>query len=512
MTNSEETVHHEENIRAWAKGGAAGLGGNFVGFVLMFVWQFSLARMLGSAKLGIFSLADSTISMLSMFALFGLNGGALRFIPFYKAKADKQSLAGVIRLTITLAILISILIGPLLVWQAGWISEKVFGKPELSATLRMYAIGFPFFVLINLLTSILQGFKRIGEQMFAQQVLEPVLQLGGILLFFFLLTIGSVEAALVMVVSASAVVLVLTILVYRQFTLNGLTGVKPRYHFSELFKYSVQIFLMLLITQFSVNLEIFFLGIFAPSQQIGVYSISVKAGAAILIFSSSLNLIASPSISSLYAKNDHAGIRSLFKVVTRWAYTLSLPFLLMLMVLSVPVMGIFGNEFRIGSLVLQLIVLGQEVNVITGPCGWMLNMTGHARLNLFANIVYLIVAATLSGLLIPRFGAVGAGITVLAAITTVNLTRLVQVYQILHIHPYDRNYLQPTLAGAIVGFIFLLATPRILKWNEWAGMAIIAVAMLTSYSILLLVFGFPHEDKVLFNSLLDKIKSFLKRK
>jgi O-antigen/teichoic acid export membrane protein len=512
MNISIETEHPEANIRSWARGGAIGLGGNVIGFILMFLWQFSIARMLGSAGVGVFSLADSVISMFSLFALFGLNGGALRFIPYYQAKGDKASLAGMIRLITTLAVAISILVGPLLVWKAGWISERLFGKPELTETLRMYATGFPFFVMINLLTNILQGFKQIGEQVLVQQVLEPILQLGGILLFFYLLKIGTVEAAIVMVVSAMVLVLVLWRLVRRQYNLNGLREVKSRFHFLELFKYSTQIFLMILITQLSANLETFFMGIFAPSEQVGIYSVSVKAAAALLIFSTSLNLIGSPTISSLYANNDFTGIHSLYKTITRWAYMLSIPFFLMLMILSAPVMGIFGNEFKIGGLVLQLIAIGQEVNIITGPCGWILNMTGRAKSNLYANIVYLIIVATLSSILIPKLGARGAGVTLLIAITVVNLIRLIQVYRIFHIHPYDKHYLQPTLAGVIVGIVFLFATPKIVQWNELAGMAIIGVAILFSYAILLLCFGFSREDTYILNNLINSTLSFLKNK
>jgi len=81
-------------------------------------------------------------------------------------------------------------------------------------------------------------------------------------------------------------------------------------------------------------------------------------------------------------------------------------------------MSLFGEGFVRGGNVLSLLVIGQLVNIATGPVGWVLSL-GKAEWVLFANNLFaLTVMFSLSFWLIPEYGALGAGVAQVSAITT----------------------------------------------------------------------------------------------
>jgi O-antigen/teichoic acid export membrane protein len=98
-----------------------------------------------------------------------------------------------------------------------------------------------------------------------------------------------------------------------------------------------------------------------------------------------------------------------------------------------PILGIFGGEFSQGGGVLQVLVFMQILNVLTGPVGTVLSMTGGERrlalllaLGLLANICLNIV-------LIPRYGSMGAAWSAFVAHALWNLAGLIHVRQRLGI-------------------------------------------------------------------------------
>lgn len=42
-------------------------------------------------------------------------------------------------------------------------------------------------------------------------------------------------------------------------------------------------------------------------------------------------------------------------------------------------MGLFGEEYKVAAPLLQILAIGQFINVITGSVGYLLNMTGHEK-------------------------------------------------------------------------------------------------------------------------------------
>jgi O-antigen/teichoic acid export membrane protein len=85
-----------------------------------------------------------------------------------------------------------------------------------------------------------------------------------------------------------------------------------------------------------------------------------------------------------------------------------MPLVVLLVVAGEPILTLFGTEFGSAYELLMVLLLGQLINIITGPVGHLLTMTGHEQT--LRNLLLLMLPLTLvlCLLLIPAYGALGA--------------------------------------------------------------------------------------------------------
>jgi O-antigen/teichoic acid export membrane protein len=92
-------------------------------------------------------------------------------------------------------------------------------------------------------------------------------------------------------------------------------------------------------------------------------------------------------------------------------------------------MGLFGEEYKQAAPLLQILIIGQFINVITGSVGFLLNMSGHEKD--MRNVVFISgsLAVVLSLILIPLYGVTGAAIATAIALASQNLLAVYKVKQ-----------------------------------------------------------------------------------
>ena len=99
------------------------------------------------------------------------------------------------------------------------------------------------------------------------------------------------------------------------------------------------------------------------------------------------------------------------------------------------IMGLFGDGYEQGALLLSIMAVGQFINVATGSVGYLLNMSGHERdfrrVTFFAGPLTVI----LSVLLIQHYGVLGAAIATAVGLSVQNLGALLMVRKRLGFWP-----------------------------------------------------------------------------
>jgi O-antigen/teichoic acid export membrane protein len=292
--------------------------------------------------------------------------------------------------------------------------------------------------------------------------------------------------------------------------------VSERYEFREWLGFATPNFLTSIVDTVLDSTDTLLLAFFAISNvAIGQYAAAIKISIFIALPLQSLNVMFTPTIAELYSKGEIEKLKAMFKIVTKWVITFSLPIFWIAALFSKSLLSLSGNIFGEAWPLLVAFAIGGIVNAGTGSVGYMLLMTGHQKLSFLNSLAAVVVNVILGIILTPRYGAMGTAIATGLAICVINLMRLLQVRLILKMQPYRRDTLKPILAGfisaAVTGVLLYLVNNANLTFKLFhvvylsADLALIPV-FLGLYGLLLALFKLDPEDQIVVGALRKKFK------
>jgi O-antigen/teichoic acid export membrane protein len=133
------------------------------------------------------------------------------------------------------------------------------------------------------------------------------------------------------------------------------------------------------------QLDIWIVGACCSSAELAVYGVARRMSLLVAIPLTQISLIVSSSISELYARGDRAQLQRIVKGAATISVLATLVPVVAMSVLAAPLLElVFGAGFRGGAELLRILLLGQLVFALTGPCGVTLMMTGHQRASLWS--------------------------------------------------------------------------------------------------------------------------------
>jgi O-antigen/teichoic acid export membrane protein len=143
--------------------------------------------------------------------------------------------------------------------------------------------------------------------------------------------------------------------------------------------------------------------------------------------------------------------------------------------------------------------------------GIIIDMTGYTKLKLINSIIRLAIYLGLSVVLIPQYGIVGAATVSLFGEGVVNLLRLIEVYILFRILPYNMGFLKPILA-AILSLVSTLVIGLKFPVGEGVVALILHVAALFAiYAAGYLMMGLSQDDREMLALVRNRARSFLSR-
>ena len=502
-----------------ATGAAAMVGiGNVAGTVFRYGSNLMIQRGFGAGAYGLYSLCMSLVTLASSIFTLGLDNAMIRYISIYRSKKQSHSLIG---LTIFCTSLVGVtgILGALLLMFLAPIIAAVKHDHHLVKLLEVMAPLVPLTCMQVVWFAGLQGFKAFKWRVIAQRLLPALVMIvlvGAVLLFRHSTNPynGIFDVALATIGSTATGVVFSLYYLFRQVSRTVERG-RERYELREWLIFSTPNFLSSIVDTVLVSTDTLFLAFFAISNvQIGYYTAAIKISAFISLPLVSLNAMFTPIIAELHAKGEIQKLTSMFKLVTKWTLTLSLPIFGVATLFSVPLLGISGGNFASAWPLLIALSIGNLVNAGTGSVGYMLLMTGHQKLSFLNSLVAVIFNVLFNIFLTPRYGAMGTAISTGLAYTIVNLMRVLQVYVLLKIQPYRLDVFKPVGAGiisaAVTGVLIYLFSYAHFSVHVGKGslslQIVLAPVFLAMYVGLIRLFKFSAEDKIVIDALRKKIK------
>ena len=382
------------------------------------IFTFLVARLLGPAALGVFSVAWATTDLISKIGIFGLDDAIITFIARAEARGDHARSRSLFRLAVVLGVLQSTLLAALSIAVVRWLGVPLGLDREMADALSVMLCAMPVIALYRLNTAVSRGMKVMRHDIFSRGMTETIVTT---IAFLVALWLGfetfAPEIAVIAGMGASGIVaLCLAASLFRK------TPFAEDFDFSAesrgLLNYAAPISAYDLLNSIIVRLDVVMLGCFvgrAPGvtlTTLGVYGACVEVAGGLRKVNQAFNPIFAPVVAGLTAdgEQDHAAVA--FSRVSQWMLWVLLPLVAVLTLAGSVVLGIYGPVFRQGGLWVGIVAVACATNAFVSLAETVI-MVQKPRLNLLNSIITCVVALTANLWLISRFGVTGAALGIL---------------------------------------------------------------------------------------------------
>jgi O-antigen/teichoic acid export membrane protein len=480
----------------------AGTGQSAIGLVVAILATFGtqvlITRFQGPAAFGIVTLATQGALVLGYFSRFGMDMASVRRVAIDMGQGERSRVRAIVTRASVISTVSSVLVGAVVFALAEPLARALVSPSLLQegiSAFRAGALAIPFAALVQVYLGATRGLKVMRHTLYVFWMGQP---LGWLVLIVAGWLVARTVGITTLAYSMSWVVATLwaAYLWYRE--TRGYGGEAPLPgELGDLIRYGAPRAPAALFSQLLFWTDLFVLSVFVGSHQVGIYAAAARAAQVILLFIISVSLMFSPFVADLHARGDRDKLDRLYKWLTRWTLAATLPIFIVLAVAPGSALRLFGAQFGQGATALNILLLGQLVNVATGTVGFILIMVGRTGWDLVvygASVAFDIAAAAL---LIGGLGLGIEGAAIAGALTMAlsKVARLYLVWRFVHIQPYSREYLLlliPTGAGFLAGLLVHLA----LSGGAWpVDLVATAAAVTVVYGALLVAAGLPRSER-----------------
>jgi len=446
------------NVNKTAKGTVFIFVATFIGLGISYFFGVLVARFIGPSSYGQFSLGLTLFNVIAILSVFGLDNAILKYMPEYSNKDQVNNDINLLLSGLIIGGVISVILSFLFYLNSEYLSNKIFNDEDLSLIFKYFSIGIPAYVLTTISLSMLQAKHNIYLRISIKYFSEPLIK---ILIAGGLLFIGlEIEAAILAFVFSLWFSLILCYIGLRRnlnissFSLDEKYGVRSTLR--NLFTYSSPLLIGLIFITVANRSDFILLGYMKTSFDVGLYAAAFQTTAIIVIVLQSVESIVAPHISEALNTKEIEKINNIYTMSLRWVVILGVPLFVIFITQAKLILSIFGEEFVAATTAFVVLATGHFINLTTGSSNYILLFLGRTKLVMLNQIINSILIVLLNVLLINEYGILGAAISMLVATLVVNVIRIVQVYRILNIHPYELYLLKPVVAGILLYVVVLI--------------------------------------------------------
>ena len=396
------------------------IGGQVMGFLLTLI----IAHYFGAKGLGDYVLSIVVLRIFTLFSKLGVDTFSIRFIASF-AKQEKWKSIQLFRNKIIRLLSISSLIFSLLMYYFSEdIANLVHAKVEHVRLNAFFVLPMAFFMLHY---QSLRGLKKIAEFSFFYRMSQATFSIISIFIITQFFVDGNVPVYAYL--SSLAIVSLLAFIVF----FNSYNKIKrisddeqiEELKYSEILKVSIPLMFAQSVQFIMAWTDKLMLGNMMGSEEVGIYFTAFKLSMFASIALMAINSIASPKFAELYGKKDFDGLKKVAHQSSKMIFLATLPLVLVFFVFPEFLLGLFGEEFKVGVKAFVFLSFGKLISSLSGSVGNILQMTGKQVI--FMNVLFVgaIVNVLLNFFLIPKFGINGAA---LASMISLSMWNLIMVY------------------------------------------------------------------------------------
>jgi O-antigen/teichoic acid export membrane protein len=427
-----------EDVGIFAKGASVSLIGSIAARAFAMATQVLMARFLGASDFGLYAIGWTLIRVFESVNTLGLATGVIYFGADYQ-RNDPSRLKGVVRQSISLALLTGVVIGAALFLLAPILAEYSFRKPDATPVIRVFAFAFPPYAV----AFVGDGMTRLSQRMQYSAYCNMGAMGFALIGFCILFMLGwGLRGAVVATVGGIAVGALMSMYFIKGLFPAVFAKETPsEWPGREILAFSIPVAL----GGFAVSLLAFtdrlFVASFCSSTETGIYQAAAQLPIMLAIIFGAFDNIFSPMVADLHARRESRRLAELYRVCAKWRIYASVPFLMIMLFAPAELIHfVYGKAYTEGALPLAILSVGQLSGVVVGNSQTMLTLTGRQRTVVAITLVTLVLGLGLNFVLVPRYGLVGAASAAGLAAIVLNVSTAGAVIWQAPISPFDLRY------------------------------------------------------------------------
>lgn len=389
------------------------LGVRSFGAVAALIFSIFLTRKYGPDVSGLFFLTFSVFSLTAVFARVGLDNSLLRFIGSSSSAGEWSSVNDVMNKSLLLVFCTSALFSILSYFFSDFLALVVFNDERLS---EYFEVMSPFISLLAISTILAMGLQGRHRTLLSVLILNVSTNVLMVLFIFFGDVPPSELPAFFTIASALTTLLAFMFWFYKLPKTNG-----SAMSWHELFSSCLPLWLVMFVGQLIQWSGNIFLGIWSTPSEVALFTAAQRTAMLMIFVLTAINTVVAPKFAHFHKSQNYEQLASVAYYSARLLSVVSLPILIIMFVFPKEILALFGEEFDNAAIYLQILAVGQFVNAITGSVGYLLSMSGNEKDLRNSSIVSGLIVITLSLILVPLYGGLGAAISVAIAIAMQNL-------------------------------------------------------------------------------------------
>ena len=383
--------------------------GSIFGFGVGFFVKLYLINAVGTEDYGKYVIGQTVVATVTVFAALALPQILLRFLPAFVEKKEFEKASDLASFGLQFLLLVGVLsaIGIMLFHDR---VAAIFHDRDtlLNTIILISALYIPLSLYSAVITASYRSLLKIKEiVLYGTFILISLRAIGVFIVFSFS---NNIIYFLVIEILSQAVVL---FIMTKKFDASNFTFFKP-FPIKEVLEekqvvsFGKKMYFYALIGFAGGYTITLIMSISLPAKYIGVYSILTTLAGLTAFLLNNLNSVFAPVISKYHAAGEIKKLESLFKETTFIINIMSAPFIVLLILFSHDILGLYGKDVSAFTIPFAILLLGSYYNLFVGNSGMLLLMGGWESDEIRIKIANMLLVILFSSIFIAPFGLIAA--------------------------------------------------------------------------------------------------------
>jgi O-antigen/teichoic acid export membrane protein len=206
----------------------------------------------------------------------------------------------------------------------------------------------------------------------------------------------------------------------------------------------------LLVTTLDALMIAYFLGLRAT----GIYTTIIYLTSALQVPYKSLIRVSSPLIPLYWKQKNWDLMKELYQKVSSVSLVLALFMFSLVWINRGEIFSLLPSEYLEGIWVFLFLMIGKILDQFFSLNGVIFSVSDKYKYDIIFTIVLLILVFSLNYVFIPKFGIAGAALSTGIAYIAYNVGRLIFIWKVYNLHPFQKNQFKIIVSFALIVIFF----------------------------------------------------------